>query len=714
MFSISRFIAVIIFFFIFSVSFSQNNKTLDSLKVIVKTAANDTIKVIAITQIQALVNQNEDESQYYLDETKRLADKNLKRKSLSKRENLVWQNIRACYYAQKGKFIFETDQKTGMGYIDDAIRIFASIGQTQKVAEIYINKGKLLKRMGRAPEAVVCYFKGLKCYEKLKDAAGVAYVQMNVGKIYTDQKKYREAIKLHQQALDYFKSIKNPTIDDNQLTTELWRSIGKIYFTQGKYDKAESYYSEGLKLAKKINYTTLISQILESSGRVSFQKGQYDIALQKYREALTGKLPELYKANVYVSLGQLYMAQKECALAEKFLTDGLDIAIKGKELTIQMYAVKYLDELYRKTANFEKALSMFERYRVLQDTLKIGESRNTLKEQQLKYEFEKKELQQEILQQNKLAAIKLEQEKKVSAIRLDAEKKSIFQTSKSKLAQQQLLYDFDKKALRQKIEQGKKVSAIKLDSEKKTAVKNNWLIGLSGILLLLLLGVYFYHRNNKQKQAITLLEKDQIKQKLLVTQMNPHFIFNSIHNIQDLIYDKKNDEAVNYLDKFSALTRQILENSNENYISLTEEVAMIKNYMAIQQLLHSNKFNYTISVEDKIDPETIFLPPMLTQPFIENAIKHGLSNIKQNGMIAIHFYLTSDKLFFEVSDNGKGFDAIKKSTDHKSLAMTITKERLIGYSKNQNFVVHTDNISDKDNKIVGAKVRFEIPYIYEN
>jgi LytS/YehU family sensor histidine kinase len=196
--------------------------------------------------------------------------------------------------------------------------------------------------------------------------------------------------------------------------------------------------------------------------------------------------------------------------------------------------------------------------------------------------------------------------------------------------------------------------------------------------------------------------------------MNPHFIFNSIDNIQGLIQDKQDKEAVDYLSKFSKLTRQILENSNENYISLSEEVEMTQNYLAIQQLLYNNKFSYTISIEDAIDSETIFLPPMLTQPFIENAIKHGLSNKSEEGMITIHFYLKEAKLFFEVTDNGKGFETDKKTTNHKSLAMTITKERLIGYTKNQDFLVQTDNIMDQHTNIVGAKVSFEIPYIYEN
>ncbi|HSD13669.1 MAG TPA: histidine kinase, partial [Flavobacterium sp.] len=181
-----------------------------------------------------------------------------------------------------------------------------------------------------------------------------------------------------------------------------------------------------------------------------------------------------------------------------------------------------------------------------------------------------------------------------------------------------------------------------------------------------------------------------------------------------LIYNNQDQDAVNYLTKFSKLTRQILENSTQNYISLAEEVEMIENYLVIQQLLYSNKFNYELAVDDAIDMETLLLPPMLTQPFIENAIKHGLSNKTEKGKIDISFYLKENKLFFNVSDNGKGFETSQKTTGHKSLAMTITKERLIGYTKNQNFAVLTDNIKDNDENIVGAKVSFEIPYIYEN
>lgn len=238
-------------------------------------------------------------------------------------------------------------------------------------------------------------------------------------------------------------------------------------------------------------------------------------------------------------------------------------------------------------------------------------------------------------------------------------------------------------------------------------------LGIITFLGLILLGVYI---STVIKSRKIKMENKQLltEQKLRRSQMNPHFIFNSIQNIRSLINDKKEERAVDYLNRFSQLTRQILESSDENYTSLTEEVELIENYINLQQLLYNKSFNYTIKAEDAINTDSIFLPPMLTQPFIENAIKHGLNGKSANGLIEIKFYLKDRKLFFEISDNGCGFSNDKKATNHKSLATMITKERLAHYTKNRDVILQTQNILDLNKNIIGAKVIFEIPYIYEN
>ncbi len=194
--------------------------------------------------------------------------------------------------------------------------------------------------------------------------------------------------------------------------------------------------------------------------------------------------------------------------------------------------------------------------------------------------------------------------------------------------------------------------------------------------------------------------------------MNPHFIFNSINNIQSLI-GKNDKEAISYLSKFSKLTRQILEYSNESHISFSEELSCMENYLKIQQLLYNQSFQYEISVSEDIDEESIFVPPMLTQPFVENAIKHGLQGMSTGGLITIGFKLVNKELWFEITDNGKGFAEKKKDSQHKSLAMSITKERLRFYHQDKPFAIDAQNILNSGGKIIGAKIKFEIPYIYE-
>jgi LytS/YehU family sensor histidine kinase len=193
--------------------------------------------------------------------------------------------------------------------------------------------------------------------------------------------------------------------------------------------------------------------------------------------------------------------------------------------------------------------------------------------------------------------------------------------------------------------------------------------------------------------------------------MNPHFIFNSVDNIQSLIHNKQDQEAISYLGKFSKLTRQILENSNEETISLNEELSTLENYLTIQQLLYNNSFTFSIEVDESIDKENIFLPPMLTQPFVENAIKHGLKNKTQGGQVKVKFFMKEQSLFFEVSDNGSGLEE-KAGTGHKSMSTRIVTERLNTTAKKP-IEIQTKNRVE-NNEVKGVITTFEIPYICDN
>lgn len=658
MFKISKLPVAVLFILFFSSCYSQD-RIIDSLKIALRNSkAHDTVKLQSISDVMDSHYTQDDKNYYYLNTMMgNLALKNYKEGNTSK-EQIVYAEWLAAYYSTLANdYSQKSMPEKALAYHDKTITLLKSIKSYDEMHVASLGKASLYVIMEKNKEAIPLIYAALKFFEQdpVRYVEQMSYTMTMLSKVYSGQKQYEKAIYYDLKAIGYYDAFYKefPLRHTLYLKALCYNDIAFCYSRLNKFDESIAYSKKSLAIAKKIGADPQIALSLARMGESNIKLSRFDEAEKLYREAL--------------SMETLLMANDNLPITMSTLGLGMLYLEKGDLDQASLYA------------NRGFALSK--------------ESRNIFMQKQ------GADLLYTINFKTKNFEKALEMYKYYEKI-VDS---SQILESKGAFEKQQLQYEFEKKELN-----------YKLASQEKEAAKNNWLIVLSGALAILLLGVYFYYRNNKQKHAIAGLEKNQIKQKLLITQMNPHFIFNSIDNIQGLIHDKKDDDAVNYLSKFSRLTRQILENSNENYISLSEEVEMIENYLSIQQLLYSNKFSYSIEVEDAIDTETILLPPMLTQPFIENAIKHGLGNRDENGMIEIYFYQKESKLFFEVLDNGKGFDIEKKATSHKSLAMTITKERLVNYTKNTDFAVEAHNIKDSNENIVGAKISFEIPYIYEN
>lgn len=258
-------------------------------------------------------------------------------------------------------------------------------------------------------------------------------------------------------------------------------------------------------------------------------------------------------------------------------------------------------------------------------------------------------------------------------------------------------------------ESSQKAERIKqLELENELQQKNK-LLGYA-IAAALLIGLVFmfrsyyyrqrYYQNRedflKQEQAnselkMQLMEKETIEnlsarlsleRRLLRSQMDPHFIFNALGNIQSMILQKDTVPAVSYLNKFAKLTRQVLEQSRKETISLEEEINTLKNYIELQQLRLNNGFDYRIECDEEIEKD-ILIPPLLLQPFIENALEHGIKPMETTtrGLIEIYFKLDGKQqiLICTIKDNGIGLAAsrkLKTDSTHQSLSTTITNERL--------------------------------------
>ena len=211
------------------------------------------------------------------------------------------------------------------------------------------------------------------------------------------------------------------------------------------------------------------------------------------------------------------------------------------------------------------------------------------------------------------------------------------------------------------------------------------------IVVLVFIGAVFLffklreNRIKKEQVRQTAINKQiaEIRMTALRGQMNPHFIFNSLNSIQHFITIRDKEEALNYLSKFSKLIRKILENSWENTVSISNELQLLELYVQLEQLRFNNKFDYHISIDQKIDVENLEIPPLLIQPYIENAILHGLINKNDKGDLWLSLERNNGLLVCKIEDNGIGRAKAQeieqgKVSRHKSLGIKVTEERISG------------------------------------
>jgi ligand-binding sensor domain-containing protein len=253
----------------------------------------------------------------------------------------------------------------------------------------------------------------------------------------------------------------------------------------------------------------------------------------------------------------------------------------------------------------------------------------------------------------------------------------------------------------------------------KPLFKKTWFIWTSftvlGLFFLSFIYLYFrrFRKKNKLERERLQLENNllTLEQKALRLQMNPHFIFNVLNGIKAMsINDVKTMHKT--INKFAALLRSTLINSRKNTITLAEEIKTLKNYIEVEQLMNEKQFSYQIEVKTEIDTEEILIPPMLIQPFIENAIRHGIMAVKHDGKLLIQFKIKNNFLYCTIIDNGIGINKSKENkpkNNHQSMALEVTKERIEHLSGMNTLII--EEITHKDNTLAGTKVNFKIPLI---
>ncbi len=436
-------------------------------------------------------------------------------------------------------------------------------------------------------------------------------------------------------------------------------NLGLVYLDKKQYQDAIEQFEEVVRRLKETGtVNNLLGGALDNIGLCYIELENYEKAIQYQLEGLKIRKEINYKwgiANSSKNIGKCYVKLKDAKNALKHLNEGLPIAKEIGSLNVIAGFYRYLAQAYELDNNYRLAYNAHTEYLLYFDTLNEIKGGELMAETRTKYETEKKEQQLEILsQENEIKDLKLSQ-------------------------------------------------------------STNLNIGL-GILALLIIGfavllVRYFRTIQKHKNSL-------MEQKLLRSQMNPHFIFNSLIAIQSFIYDKNAITAGNYLSKFADLIRLILENSRQEFVTFEKEIKTLELYLELQALRFDQKFSYKIDVDQAIEMKGLKIPPMLAQPFLENAIEHGIQHKKEKGNININFKMKEDEILFVVEDDGVGrvnADMINKNKEnyHESLATSITKERLGNFSKslNKKFSINITDIFGKQEEIAGTKVTFSLPYV---
>jgi len=502
------------------------------------------------------------------------------------------------------------------------------------------------------------------------------------GVVYSQQNNYAAALENDFRALKIYEVTKN-----SLQTSKLYNNIGVIYKSIDDKEKALEYFLKANQTSKKINPETFaasasnIGLIYLFQNKLDQAKKYFDESLKSYLENENPRgLGELYN-----SYSQYYIRKNQKQEAKNSLQKAEEIFLSVEDKFGLSDTYMFLAKIYFDENNLDKSLQFSNKSLEIAKELDLTEARMNA-EKLLSQIYDQKEDQ-------KLALYHLKN--------YDVEKEK-FDAVKNE--QQRLKTELNFQYEKQQLEKRENASRERL----------KWIFTVL-IVGIILLGLFLFYRN-KEKQKTLLLQKQltEFEHKALHLQMNPHFVFNCLAAISAFVVQNGKDEAIRYLAKFSKLMRLTLEFSKESNITIDKEIEALQNYLELEQLRFNNKFDFNISKESNIEDDTA-IPSLLLQPYVENAIIHGVVPLEDRGFIKIIFRQIENQLICIITDNGVGIEQSKKNKEtfvnaHKSMAMEISKKRLETLEQLENKKIELSITELIDNeKVLGTQVLIKLP-----
>ncbi|MEM9856332.1 MAG: histidine kinase [Bacteroidota bacterium] len=517
---------------------------------------------------------------------------------------------------------------------------------------------RMLDRAGQFEEALEAYLEVINLSEEISDYKRIMDVYLQLGFVNKAIGNFDKAIESYEESLYY--SIQNK--DTSYIVYNLSLMGGdriSTAFLNGQLSKndptAINAYGElqrAYRLAIERNKPNELEFVYSQLSKYYEAVGEYEKALENVKNnRIQSKLANNKETELssYSSAAGIYIEWGRYDLAIKE-------AKLGVSLAEEIGSYFYLRELYSHISraadslkNTTLAYEYFRKYTAVRDSIYDEETINRINELQTKYDTEKKEAEIQSLSQK-------------------AEIQSL------EISQRNLII----------------------------------LVGTIVFILAIITLYFIYAQRHATKQR----KQIELEQRFLRSQLNPHFISNALVAVQSSILEKDIENTGIYLNRFSRLMREILENSRHELIPIEDEIAMLQDYLELNRQRLKEGFEYTITVDESIDQELDQIPPMFVQPFVENAIEHGMPPDVVDGKIDIYFLKKSNTIQVIVEDNGAGLSATDGShVKRQSLSTQIIKERIALFSKSSKEVLslNIEDLKNEDGKTLGVKVALSIP-----
>lgn len=633
-------------------------------------------------------------------------------------------------------------------FFKQAVATFEKYYFPESQARALCLQARLVQSKRQYEEATDLHFKVLYIYNKNfsteeanKNLDIKATTLERMAVLMTNQKQYDQAETYALEAYHLFEKF-----GDKALWEMSCAAVGNVYYRTKQYDKATIYYQKAVDLCIQTGRNA--GRPLNNLAMVQDKAKHYDEAIATCWKAIEQyKINPLHAERVLIAqtlsnIGSIYHDKGNLNQAKAFLLRGID-SLNNLNSSANMTDIyEELVAVLTKQGDFATALSYQKGIAHLQDSLFFKRRQTELLELQTKFDSEKKNKEIQLLHQDKIVRDLQLKQQTLDLVnqRLLTEKNEqvleVLRQSKvlqeAQLTQTQTAFDIEKqekKAQSTLLKIAEQDRQMQLSATADAHTKIGILGGVSVAFLTLSIALWqIFRQRQKAAMARAEIEKIQIEQytrealqesekKLLRAQMNPHFMFNVLNSINRYVLENDSVQASVYLNKFSRLMRLVLENSRSEKITLENELAALSLYIELEALRFKDKISYSLYVDPSVDKRFIRIPPLMIQPYVENAIWHGLMHRDEGGKIEITVNQTDENLLeVKIMDNGIGRDAAlalksKSATDKKSFGMQITSERLalVNTLYNTQSIIEVKDLKNTEGGALGTKVILKIP-----